>query len=105
MAEFIAGEGQALLDQRRRGDEKVSYFHDWRRLHGYTPATRRRMTDWGLRVRRITDRIVVALSPQAKVVKMGVSVATMMLQLAGMRVEVLEDLQPTLDRLRVHPLT
>lgn len=103
LAEFIATKGQELIDRRRRSDEHASYYHDWRRLQGYSPDARRIMTDWGLAVRSSTDRIVVALSAQAKIVKMGVSVASMALHLAGMRLDVVDDLQPTLDRLDVHP--
>jgi hypothetical protein len=103
VAEFIATQGQALVDARFAEGDRIDYFHDWRRLSGYSPGARRIMTEWGMTVRKRTRRIVVALSPQAAMVRMGVSVATMMLKIAGLDIEVNEDLQPRLDALGVRP--
>ncbi|HJL20183.1 MAG TPA: hypothetical protein RMH99_31240 [Sandaracinaceae bacterium LLY-WYZ-13_1] len=103
VAEFLSREGQALVDARLPDGQKASYFHDWTRLRGYSPAARRVMTEWALRVRPRTERIVIALAPQAKVVKMGVSVATMTLQLAGLGLDVGDEIQPYLDEHGVRP--
>ncbi|HBQ14322.1 MAG: hypothetical protein RLP09_45530 [Sandaracinaceae bacterium] len=101
VARFLSGEGQAELDRRRVGSERFTYLHDWRRLDGYSPASRKIMTDWGLRVGRDTERIVIALRTQAKVVRMGVSVATMAMGLAGFQIEMVESLDETIAALEL----
>lgn len=99
LATFLSTEGQAELDRRRVGTEPFSYLHDWRRLEGYSPGSRKIMTDWGMRVGRDAARIVIALRPQAKVVRMGVSVATMAMGLAGFRIEMVDSLDDTISKL------
>lgn len=101
LATFLATRGQEGLDRRRRGDERFLYLHDWRRLDKYTGSARKIMTDWAMDVRDRSERIVIALRPEAKIVRMGVSVATMALQVAGFRVEVVDNLNPVLRQLRI----
>lgn len=101
VARFLSVRASDALDRHRRGDERATYLHDWRKLRSYTPEARALMTQWGLDVRGRTERIVIALSPQAKLVKMGVGVATMALQVAGFTVKVVADLEPVLDELGV----
>ena len=57
------------------------------------------MTEWALSVHARTDRMVIALHRDAKLARMGVSVATMALQVAGFRVEVVDDPQPVIVQL------
>jgi len=101
VARFLSVRASVALDQRRQGDERAIYLHDWRALRSYTPETRTLMTNWGLAVRARTERIVIAFSPQAKMVKMGVGVATMALQVAGFTVRLVDDLEPELRDLGV----
>lgn len=101
VARFII-EAQDELDQRGAGKRFV-YVHDWRRLTAYTPGARKLMTEWGLSVRARAERIVVALAPQAMVLRMGVGVATMALQMAGFAVQVVDDVEPTLISLALRP--
>ncbi len=61
------------------------------------------MTEWGLEVRTRTETIVIALAPQAGVIRMGVGVATMALQMVGFSVQVVDDLEPFLTALDVRP--
>ncbi len=103
VAEFLSKTAFERLEQRRSPGDRYVFLHDWRRLTGYTPGARKIMTDWGMRVRAETDRITIALSPGGKVVKMGVSVATMALQVAGFSVSVVDDLQAIIDEMRVRP--
>ncbi|MBX3251031.1 MAG: hypothetical protein KF901_27890 [Myxococcales bacterium] len=100
---LIAAQGE--LDRRRGGSQRFVYVHDWRRLASYTPGARKLMTEWGLDVRSRTDSIVVALAPQAKVVRMGVTVAIMALQVAGFSMKVVDELEPTLSALDLRAAT
>lgn len=104
VARFIAEEAGGELLRRRglRGD-KLLFLHDWVELEGYTPDARRTMTKWGLEMSSSAERIVLALNPRARFVRMGVSVAAVALQLAGFSIEIAATLQPTLDRLGVRP--
>lgn len=103
VAEFLARTVHDELESRRQRGEKSLYLHDWRRLGGYTPQARKIMTDWAMEVRQRAERIVIALSPQTKVVRMGVSVATMALQVAGFTVELVDELEPVLSELGAQP--
>lgn len=99
LAEFVSTRSQAWLDERRRDGQRFAYVHDWRGLEKYSAAARKTMTDWALAVHDRAERIAIALRRDAKLARMGVSVATLALQVVGFRVEVVDDPQPTIDAL------
>lgn len=104
VAHFLVDEvGRELMRRRGARDDKLLFLHDWVRLGSYTPQARLVMTKWGVQMAGNAERIVLALAPQARFVRMGVSVAAVALQLVGFSVEVVGDLQPTLERLGVRP--
>lgn len=101
VARFLAETAYARVLARRRGSEPLLFLHDWRRLAAYSSQARSVMTTWALAVRADAARISVALAPQAKIVRMGVSVAAVSLQLVGFELEVLDSLEPVFRELGV----
>jgi len=99
LARFVSTRSQSWLDERRRHGERFSYVHDWRGLEKYSGAARKTMTDWALSVHARAERIAIALQHDAKLARMGVSVATLALQVVGFRVDVVDDPQPIIDAL------
>ena len=91
VARFLSVTASAELMRRRRPTERLLFIHDWRQLTGYSPEAREIMTRWGISMRDHADRIVLSLAPGAQMVKMGVSVAAVALQLVGFIVETVDD--------------
>lgn len=55
----------------------LNIFHDWEKLETYDAAARPTLTDWGLALRR--SQVQVNLLVRSKLVRMGVSVASIAL--------------------------
>jgi hypothetical protein len=64
----------------RRREGKLSVFHEWTKMTGYTPSCRARITSWTLDNREAYSEVHVAF--RSKLVAMGVQVAN--LALGGM---------------------
>ncbi|MCC6214316.1 MAG: hypothetical protein IT376_05575 [Polyangiaceae bacterium] len=103
VARFLSETAYDRVLARRRGSEPLLFLHDWTRLQGYSSQARSVMTTWALAVRTDAARISVALAPQAKLVRMGVSVAAVSLQLVGFELEVVESLERVFRELGVRP--
>ncbi len=106
LARFLAEDATEELFARQRATNRPARFlflHDWTRFVGYTSDARKILIDWGLAMRPHTERLVIAVSPMARVVRMAVSVGAVTLQLAGVRLEVVDTLEPVLGRLGVRP--
>lgn len=52
-------------------------FHDWQDVKTYDSETRAKLTDWGYAIRKSVERVHVLVG--SKLVKMGVSVASIVL--------------------------
>ena len=105
MARFLSTTvSKAVLGQPREHGQRLVFFHDWRRLEGYAPQARKVLTDWGISIRDDIERVVVALRPESSpLVKMGISVASVGLRLAGVRLQVVESVEDELRKLRLRP--
>ena len=103
MAKFLSGPvSDRLFALRTTSDQQVLFFHEWSAMTGYGKGVRKEMTDWGLRIRKDIERIVVSLGPEApSLVKMGVNVAASALTLAGIRLSLVADMDAMLDELDV----
>ncbi len=105
-ARFLAGDATEALLARQRGAKhpaRLLFLHDWTRFIGYHSAARKVLIEWGVAMRSVTERVVVAASPSARVVRMAVAVGSVALQVAGVRLDVVNDLGPVLARLDVRP--
>lgn len=98
VADFLSGPvTEALLARRSHEGEPLFIVHEWSRVESYTKATRTKMTQWGLDMRHAARRIFVHLGPRASpLLKMGVSVATGALSLAGVHIRLTDDIGQTL---------
>lgn len=105
MARFLSGSvSDAVLALPRLPGQRLLFIHDWHRLEGYTPETRKALTDWGVRIRREVERIVVALPPSGSpIVRMGISVASIALRLAGVHLDLADSVDPVIRELGVRP--
>ncbi len=88
MARFIADTAYGALCRLRAPGQLFVAVHEWSAMTGYDSAARAVLTDWGVRIRNEVERVVIVLSDAApKLVRMGVSVASVTLRLAGMRID------------------
>lgn len=106
LARFFAERATDELFARQRAagvPARFHFLHDWTGFVGYTSKARKILTDWGLAMRPHSERVIIATSPMARVVRMAVSVGAITLQLAGVRLEVVDSLEPAIERLGVRP--
>lgn len=105
MARFLSGPvTERLFSLRRDVTQKLWFLHEWSAMSGYTKETRAEMTQWGLAIRRDIERIVVCLGPSAPaLVRMGVSVASTALTMAGIKLDMTKSMEETLERWEVRP--
>lgn len=80
------------------------FMHEWSGLESYTKDTRIEMTRWGLAMRPYAEEIVVHLGGRASALaRMGVSVASSALSLAGVRFSMVDDLPTALTARGLRP--
>jgi hypothetical protein len=105
MARFLSTTvSRAVLDQPRARGERLLFIHDWRRLDGYAPEARKILTDWGIGIRDDIERIVVALrSDTSPLVRMGISVASVALRLAGVQLDLVDSTDDVIRELGIVP--
>jgi hypothetical protein len=63
--------------------EPVLHLGDWTAMKSYTSSSRRVLTDWIIRERRVLRAVAVAIPRQNSVVEMGIMVARVGLRVAG----------------------
>jgi hypothetical protein len=105
MARFLSTTvSDAVLALPRERGQRLTFVHEWSRLQGYTPETREMLTEWGIRIRNDVDRIIVALrSDTSAIVRMGISVASIALRIAGVRLKLVDSIDDVIDELAIRP--
>jgi hypothetical protein len=105
MARFLSTTvSDAVLALPRERGQRLLFIHEWSRLEGYSPETRELLTDWGIRIRHDVERIVVSLRPETSaIVRMGISVASIALRIAGVNLQLVDSIEPVLHELAVRP--
>jgi hypothetical protein len=74
MADRIIAAGERVLAESK----PLFGFHDWEGLTGYETECRKRLTEWGMRIRADVGAVHVLV--RSRLVAMGVSVASLALQ-------------------------
>lgn len=106
MARFLATEVDDRLFGLRAGHERVMFLHDWHNLESYTTEVRKHLTDWGLRRRSDISTLVVVLGDRAgSITRMGISVASTALSLAGLELRLEDDIRESIRTRGIRPRT
>jgi hypothetical protein len=98
MARFISVDVEAEMKRRHPQATKFIYVHDFSGAVGYEPEARRILTSWGLSRVSEAERVVIVTSPSTSLIRMAVSTAAVVLRVAGMDVEVADDLRRVMER-------
>lgn len=98
LARYMSVEVERELKRRHPACSKYIYVHDFSRVVGYAPEARRILTDWGLGRISEAERVVVVTSAARPFIRMAISTAEAVLRVAGMNIEVSEDLRTVVER-------
>ena len=98
-ADFLAGDVQALVEQRYTSKGRlVRYLHDWRSCTGYEVAARDRLLEWGKTGRALTAETIIGIAPGASpFVQIALSTGTFVMRRLGMKISVVPDLDVVLE--------
>ncbi len=98
LARYISVDVEREMKRRHPSRHKFIYVHDFSGVVGYAPEARRILTDWGLARIREAERVVVVTPASRPLIRMAISTAEAVLRVAGMKIEVAEDLRAVIER-------
>ncbi len=88
MARWICEDVHRLARARRRGSGPLRVYNDFGGMSRYEPEARRVCTDWAMDNRQDIEILQVTLAPRNRMVSMGIHVAAMSLRMAGLQVQI-----------------
>lgn len=98
LARYISIDVEREMKRRHPGPRKFIYVHDFSGVVGYVPEARRILTDWGLARMDEIERVVVVTPTSRPLTRMAISTAEAVLRVAGIKIEVVEDLLAVIER-------
>jgi hypothetical protein len=94
VAQFLAGPVEQEV-QRRWGNVKAHFIHDWRSCVRYESAARDAMMDWAKATRSFARMSTVQISADASVfIRIAATTGVSMLRVARVDIELVDDLAP-----------
>lgn len=102
LARHISVDVEREMKRRHPGQHRFIYVHDFSGVVGYAPEARRILTAWGLKRIDEVERVIVVTPASRPLIRMAISTAEVVLRVAGMRIEVVEDLRAVIERYALH---
>ncbi len=98
LARYISVDVEREMKRRHPGHRGFLYVHDFSGVVGYAPEARRILTDWGLARIPEVQHVVVVTPASRPLIRMAISTAEAVLRVAGMKIEVVEDLRAVIHQ-------
>ncbi len=98
LARYISVDVERAMKRRHPSQPKFIYVHDFSGVVGYAPEARRILTAWGLARMNEVECVVVVTPASRPLIRMAISTAELVLRVAGMKIEVVEDLLAVIQR-------
>ncbi len=104
MARFISQDAYNKLVSTMRPDERAFFIYDMALMLRYETEARVILTQWGLSVRDRIEHIVVRPPPEMnKLGRMGIQTIAAAMSLAGVQLDVVDDIEPFLRERNLRP--